>query len=131
MVATRFPSFYIRPRENSHYVTNGIATTVFKKNSLYCYSQGNLLCEKSFRLAWLNSTQALKQMQQAAISTLFGKVLTWQKEIGINPLQWNDWIQGLRGAFEVQLTESQWQNLLEGRKQQPNETGFAYVHRLP
>jgi hypothetical protein len=42
--------------------------------------------------------------RRAAISTLFGKVPTWQKEIGINPLQWNDWIQGLRGAFEVPLT---------------------------
>ena len=33
----------------------------------------------------------------------------------------------MRGAFEVQLTEGQWQALVEGRKQQPNETGAAYV----
>ena len=65
--------------------------------------------------------------RRAAISTLFGKALTWQEEIGVNLLQWNDWIAGLRGAFEVQLTEGQWQALVEGRKQQPNETGSAYV----
>ncbi|EFX67803.1 hypothetical protein DAPPUDRAFT_330693 [Daphnia pulex] len=65
--------------------------------------------------------------RRAAISSLFGKALTLQEEIGNHLLLWNDWIDGLRGAFEVQLTESQWQALVEGRKQLPNEPGSTYV----
>lgn len=45
---------------------------------------------------------------RAAISSLFGKALTWQEEIGINLPQWDDWIESLRKTFETQLTESQW-----------------------
>ncbi|XP_032779651.2 uncharacterized protein LOC116918142 [Daphnia magna] len=65
--------------------------------------------------------------RRAAISSLFGKALTWHEEIGINLPQWDDWIGSLRGTFEIQLTESQWQKLVEERKQLPNETGSAYV----
>lgn len=65
--------------------------------------------------------------RRAAISSLVGKALTWQEEIGNHLLLWNDWIDGHRGAFEVQLTESQWQSLAEGRKQLPNESGSTYV----
>ncbi|XP_045033965.1 uncharacterized protein LOC123475399 [Daphnia magna] len=65
--------------------------------------------------------------RRAAISSLFGKALTWQEEIGVNLIQWNDWINGIRGAFELQLTESQWQAIVEGRKQLPDESGSTYV----
>ncbi|KZS21143.1 Uncharacterized protein APZ42_012000, partial [Daphnia magna] len=65
--------------------------------------------------------------RRAAISSLFGKALTWQEEIGVNLIQWNDWINGIRGAFELQLTESQWQAMVEGRKQLPDESGSTYV----
>ncbi|KZS03826.1 Histone-lysine N-methyltransferase NSD2-like protein [Daphnia magna] len=65
--------------------------------------------------------------RRAAISSLFGKALTWHEEIGINLPQWDDWIESLRGTFEILLTESQWQKLVEERKQLPNETGSAYV----
>ena len=88
--------------------------------SLYDWLQ--LVNRKALAENWRDDVK-----RRAAISTSFGKVLTWQEEFGVNLLQWNDWIQGLRGAFEVQLTEGQWQALVEGRKQQPNETGAAYV----
>lgn len=65
--------------------------------------------------------------RRAAISSLFGKALTWQEEIGVNSIQWDDWIHGLRGAFEVQLTEGKWQSIVEGRRQLPNEPGSTYV----
>lgn len=67
------------------------------------------------------------EKRRAAISSLSGKALTWQEEIGVNIPQWDDWINGLRGAFEVQLTEGQWQVLVEGRKQLPGESGCAYA----
>ena len=88
--------------------------------SLYDWLQ--LVNRKALAENWRDDVK-----RRATISTSFGKVLTWQEEFGVNLLQWNDWIQGLRGAFEVQLTEGQWQALVEGRKQQPNETGAAYV----
>ena len=34
--------------------------------------------------------------QRAAISSLFGKAITWQEEIVVNLVQWNDWLDGLR-----------------------------------
>ncbi|KZS19183.1 Uncharacterized protein APZ42_014467 [Daphnia magna] len=60
------------------------------------------------------------------------------KNTGSNGESLQDWLQlvnrkalaldSLRGTFEVQLTESQWQKLVvEERKQLPNETGSAYV----
>ncbi|KZS05237.1 Uncharacterized protein APZ42_031640 [Daphnia magna] len=67
------------------------------------------------------------EKRRAAISSLSGKALTWQEEIGVNIPQWDDWINDLRGAFEVQLTEGQWQVLVEGRKQLPGESGCAYA----
>lgn len=45
--------------------------------------------------------------RRAAISSLFGKALTWQEEIGVNILDWDDWLLALRGSFEVRLTEGQ------------------------
>lgn len=65
--------------------------------------------------------------RRAAISSLFGKALTWQEEIGANIPQWDDWIDGLRRAFEIQLTEGQWQMMVEGRKQLANEPGSTYA----
>ncbi|KZS05614.1 Uncharacterized protein APZ42_031149 [Daphnia magna] len=65
--------------------------------------------------------------RRAAISSLFGKALNWQEEIGANIPQWDDWIDGLRRAFEIQLTEVQWQMMVEGRKQLPNEPGSTYA----
>jgi hypothetical protein len=42
-------------------------------------------------------------------------------------MQWNDWINGFREAFELQLTEGQWQAIVKGRRQLPNESGSTYV----
>ncbi|KAI9555914.1 enzymatic polyprotein [Daphnia sinensis] len=65
--------------------------------------------------------------RRAAISSLFGKALTWQEEIGVNILDWDDWLLALRGSFEVRLTEGQWQAMVEARRQLPNEPGSTYV----
>ncbi len=65
--------------------------------------------------------------RRAAISSLFGKALTWQEEIEVNLIQWNNWINGLRGAFELQLSEGQWQAMVEGRSQLSYESGSTYV----
>lgn len=65
--------------------------------------------------------------RRAAISSLYGKALTWHEEIGTNIPLWADWLNNLCGTFEIQLTESQWQIQVEERKQLPNETGSAYV----
>ncbi|KZS06632.1 Uncharacterized protein APZ42_029854 [Daphnia magna] len=65
--------------------------------------------------------------RRAAISSLFGKALTWHEEIGLILSLWADWLANLRGTFEIQLIESQWQLLVEERKQSPNEPGSAYV----
>lgn len=67
------------------------------------------------------------QKKRAAIGSLTGPALTWHEQIGINLNGWNDWLQGLRDTFEVQLTEGQWQMMIEGRRQGASETACSYV----
>ncbi len=67
------------------------------------------------------------EKRRAAIGTLYGQALTWQDEIGLHLVDWNDWVHGIRAAFETQLTESQWQMLIEARRQLPAESGSNYV----
>ena len=67
------------------------------------------------------------ERRRAAIGSLYGQALTWHDEIGVNIADWTDWVGGLRAAFETQLTESQWQTLVESRSQFATESGSTYV----
>ena len=67
------------------------------------------------------------EKRRAAVASLCGQALTWQDEIGNRIVDWDDWSQGLRDAFEIQLTESQWQVIIETRRQLPAEPGSTYV----
>ena len=67
------------------------------------------------------------EKRRAAIASLYGPALTWQEEVGVNFVDWNDWVLGIRHAFEIQLTESQWQVMVETRRQQAAESGSSYV----
>ncbi|KAK4021403.1 hypothetical protein OUZ56_003320 [Daphnia magna] len=59
-----------------------------------------LVNRKALAEGWQNADR-----RRAAISSLFGKAITWNEEIGINIPLWDDWLDSLRGTFEVQLTE--------------------------
>ena len=65
--------------------------------------------------------------RRVAGTTLCGAALTWNDEIGVHIVGWNQWIQDLRTAFELRLTEGQWQVLVEGRRQLLGEAGTTYV----
>ncbi|KAK4030888.1 hypothetical protein OUZ56_024274 [Daphnia magna] len=67
----------------------------------------------------------LQLVNRKALAENWGTYMA--KEIGANIPQWDDWINGLRRAFEIQLTEGQWQMMVEGRKQLPNEPGSTYA----
>lgn len=62
----------------------------------------------------------------AAIGSLYGQALTWQEEIGVNIADWDDWVRGIRNAFEL-LSDDQWRTAVESRRQLPGETGTNYV----
>ena len=63
------------------------------------------------------------ERRRAAIGSLCGQALTWHDEIGVNIADWTDCLGELRAAFETQLTESQWQTLVESRSQFATESG--------
>lgn len=67
------------------------------------------------------------EKRRAAASSLYGAAQTWNEEIGTPLANWTDWLVALRGVFETQLTQTQWQVLIEGRVQSPFESGVNYV----
>ena len=67
------------------------------------------------------------EKRRAAIASLYGPALTWQDEVGVALVDWDDWARGIRHAFEIQLTESQWQVIVETRRQHASESGPSYV----
>ena len=58
---------------------------------ILCTIGYSLSTEKEFTENWGDDFK-----QRAAISSLFGKAITWQEEIVVNLVQWNDWLDGLR-----------------------------------
>ena len=74
-----------------------------------------------------NETWNDGQKRRAAAGTLTGAALTCHDEIGVGIANWDAWLQGLRAAFEVRLSHSQWQLLVESRRQLPNESGSNYT----
>ena len=69
----------------------------------------------------------LDERRRAAVGTLVGAAFTWQERVGDALATWDPWLLGLRNAFEAPLTTSQWQLLVEGRRQKPGESGSNYV----
>jgi hypothetical protein len=67
------------------------------------------------------------ERRRAAIGTLVGAAFTWQERVGDALATWDPWLLGLRNAFEAPLSTSQWQILVEGRRQKPGESGSNYV----
>jgi hypothetical protein len=67
------------------------------------------------------------ERRRAAIGTLVGAAYTWQERVGHALATWDPWLLGLRNAFEAPLSTSQWQILVEGRRQKPGESGSNYV----
>ena len=65
--------------------------------------------------------------RRAAIGSLTGIAYNWHERIGVALNDWDAWLQGLRNAFDAPLSTSQWQALVESRRQRPGEPGTNYV----
>ena len=62
-----------------------------------------------------------------AIRRLSGAAFDWHGRTGHEHDEWNEWSDGLRGAFQQRLSLSEWSILMERRVQAPGESGVHYA----